>query len=103
LKAPFLVHSNSEFSGLWVDLPGIGPARKHQFTQPQVLAILCLMRNEDWTFREAEVRLWEHSKLRAVLWLSSLPDYTTVYRFLWRLPDDTIESVLGESTGCGSC
>ena len=29
---------------------------KHQFTQPQLLAILCLMRYEDWTFREAEVR-----------------------------------------------
>ena len=23
---------------------------KHQFTQPQLLAILCLMRYEDWTF-----------------------------------------------------
>jgi hypothetical protein len=30
--------------------------------------------------------------LRAVLRLSSVPDYTTVYRFLRRLPDDTIES-----------
>src|SRR5712692_5556890 len=70
---------------------------KHQFTQPQLLAILCLMRYEDWTFREAEVRLREHAELRAVLRLSSVPDYTTVYRFLQRLPDDTIESVLGES------
>jgi hypothetical protein len=33
---------------------------KHQFTQPQLFAILCLMRYEDWTFREAEVRLREH-------------------------------------------
>jgi hypothetical protein len=70
---------------------------KHQFTQPQLLAILCLMRYEDWTFREAEVRLREHSELRAVLRLSCVPDYTTVYRFLRRLPDDTIENVLGES------
>jgi hypothetical protein len=70
---------------------------KHQFTQPQLLAILCLMRYEDWTFREAEVRLREHAELRAVLRLSSVPDYTTVYRFLRRLPDDTIESALGES------
>jgi len=23
---------------------------KHQFTQPQLLAVLCLMRYEDWTF-----------------------------------------------------
>jgi len=70
---------------------------KHQFTQPQLLAILCLMRYEDWTFREAEVRLREHGELRAILQLSSVPDYTTVYRFLRRLPDDTIENVLEES------
>src|SRR5256886_15652541 len=37
---------------------------KRQFTQPQLLAILCLMRYEDWTFREAEVRLSEHRELR---------------------------------------
>jgi hypothetical protein len=70
---------------------------KHQFTQPQLLAILCLMRYADWTFREAEVRLREHSELRAMLRLSSVPDHTTVYRFLCRLPDDTIDHVLGES------
>ena len=35
---------------------------KHQFTQPQLLAILCLMRYEDWTYQEAEVRLSEHSE-----------------------------------------
>ena len=70
---------------------------KHQFTQPQLLAILCLMRYEDWTFREAEVRLRAHAELRAVLRLSSVPDYSTVYRFLRRLPDDTIDSAWGES------
>ena len=70
---------------------------KHQFTQPQLLALLCLMRFEDWTFRETEVRLREHSELRAVLRLSRVPDYTTLYRFLRRLPDDTIENVLHES------
>ena len=70
---------------------------KHLFTQPQLLAILCLMRYEDWTFREAEVRLREHGELRVALQLSSVPDYTTVYRFLQRLPDDTIENVLAES------
>ena len=70
---------------------------KHQFTQPPLLAILCLMRYEDWTFREAEVRLREHAELRTVLRLSTVPDYTTVYRFLRRLPDDAIENVLGES------
>jgi hypothetical protein len=30
---------------------------KRQFTQPQLLAVLCLMRYEDWTFREVEIRL----------------------------------------------
>jgi hypothetical protein len=32
----------------------------HQFTQPQLLAILYLMRYEDWT---SEVRLAEHSRI----------------------------------------
>jgi len=52
---------------------GLPPYRtrfsKHQFTQPQLLAVLCLMRYEDWTFREAEVRLREHHELRAALHL----------------------------------
>jgi hypothetical protein len=61
---------------------------KHQFTQPQLLAVLCLMRYEDWTFREAEVRLREHQELRAALHLPAVPDYTTLYRFLRRLEDD---------------
>ena len=55
---------------------------KRQFTQPQLLAILCLMRYEDWTFREAEVRLSEHRELRQVLGLASAPDFTTLYRCL---------------------
>jgi hypothetical protein len=37
---------------------------KHKFNQPQLLAILCLMRYEDWTFREAEVWLGEHRVMR---------------------------------------
>jgi hypothetical protein len=28
---------------------------KHQFNQPQLLVVLCLVRNEVWTFREAEL------------------------------------------------
>jgi hypothetical protein len=70
---------------------------KHQFTQPQLLAILCLMRYEDWTFREAEVRLGEHRELRQTLGLSSVPDFTTLYRFLQRLDDQTIERAVGET------
>src|ERR1700747_571913 len=70
---------------------------KHQFTQPQLMAILCLMRYEDWTFREAEVRLSEHRKLRQALGLASVPDFTTLYRFLQRLDDVTIDQAVGET------
>lgn len=70
---------------------------KRQFTQPQLLAILCLMRYEDWTFREAEVRLSEHRELRQVLGLASVPDFTTLYRFLQRLDDQTIDRAVGET------
>ncbi len=67
---------------------------KHVFTQPQLLTLLCLMRYEDWTFREVEVRLAEHRELRKALDLRQVPDHTTVYRFLRRLDDDTIQRVL---------
>jgi hypothetical protein len=70
---------------------------KHQFRQPQLLAILCLMRYEDWTFREAEVRLREHRELRQTLGLSSVPDFTTLYRFLKRLDDQTLDRAVGET------
>jgi len=70
---------------------------KHQFNQPQLLAILCLMRYEDWTFREAEVRLGEHRELRQALGLASAPDFTTLYRFLERLDDMTIDRAVGET------
>jgi hypothetical protein len=69
---------------------------KHQFTQPQLLAILCLMRYEDWTYREAEVRFAEHSELRRALQLRSVPDYTTLYRFLRRLDEAAITRALNE-------
>src|SRR5260370_28882699 len=70
---------------------------KHQFTQPQLLAVLCLMRYEDWTFREAETRLREHQEFRAALKLREVPDYTTLYRFLRPLDDVTVERGLGET------
>src|SRR5262249_5391101 len=66
---------------------------KHRFQQPQLLAVLCLMRYEDWTFREAEVRPAEHQELRVALGLRSVPDYTTLYRFLRRLN----EAVVGQA------
>jgi hypothetical protein len=67
---------------------------KHQFTQPQLLVILLLMRYEDWTFREAEVRLAEHSDLRAALGLTTAPDHTTLYRFMRRLDASTLQRFL---------
>jgi Transposase DDE domain/Transposase domain (DUF772) len=65
-----------------------------QFTQPPLLAVLCLMRYEDWTFREAEVRLAEHRELREALGLPVVPDYTTLYRFLRRLTEEVLEHTL---------
>jgi hypothetical protein len=67
---------------------------KHTFTQPQLMTILCLMRFEDWTFREAEVRLAEHSDLRQALGLERVPDHTTLYRFMRRVTDETLDEVL---------
>jgi hypothetical protein len=49
---------------------------KHLFSQLQWLTILCLMRYEGWTSREAEVRLAEHSELRRALGLRSVPNHT---------------------------
>jgi hypothetical protein len=67
---------------------------KHLFTQPSLLATLCLMREEDWTFREAEVRLGEHQELRAALGLARVPDDTTLYRFLRRLDEEVVMHAL---------
>lgn len=67
---------------------------KHTFTQPQLMTILCLMRFEDWTFREAEVRLAEHSDLRRALGLERVPDHTTLYRFMRRVTDELLNEVL---------
>lgn len=70
---------------------------KHTFTQPQLLAILCLMRYEDWTFRETEIRLQEHVELRMALGLKQAPDYTTFYRFMRRLSAEQIQTALQET------
>jgi hypothetical protein len=47
--------------------------------------------------REAEVRLGEHRELRQVLGLVSVPDFTTLYRFLQRLDDQIIDHAVGET------
>ena len=63
------------------------PRSKHTYTQPQLLAVLLLMRYDGWTFRDAEVRLAEHAELRRALGFQGtrVPDYTTLWRFLDRL------------------
>ena len=55
--------------------------------------MLCLMRDEDWTFREAELRLAAPGELRAALGLPSVPDDTPRCRVLRRLE----EGVLGQA------
>ena len=70
---------------------------RHPFTQPQLLAMLCLTRYEDWTFREAEVRLGEHRELRQTLGLLRVPDFTTLYRFLKRLDGPSLDRAVGET------
>jgi hypothetical protein len=52
------------------------------------------MRYEDWTFREAEVRLAEHRALREALGLPVVPDYTTLSRFLRRLTAEVLAHTL---------
>lgn len=63
---------------------------------PELLAALYLMRYEDWTFREVEVRLSEHAELRSALGLNYVSDYTTLYRFLTRLREEDVARALEE-------
>src|SRR5260370_33192152 len=72
---------------------------KHQLTQPQLLAALCLMRYEDGTFREAEVGLNERQEWRAVWNLQAVRGYTTRYRFLRGLGAPPVEAGGGETRG----
>ena len=74
---------------------------KHIFTQPQLLAVVCLMRYEGWTLRKAEVRLAEHGELREALELDKAPDYTTLHRFLNRLDEWVLVRALGETVRRG--
>jgi hypothetical protein len=62
--------------------------------QPQLLAILCLTRYEDWTFSETEVRLGAHNELCQALGSDHAPDDTTLYRFLRRLDEAVLERIL---------
>ncbi len=73
---------------------------KRTFTQPQLLAVLCLMRYEEWTLRKAEVRLAEHGELRSALGLRKAPDHTTLYRFLRRLEERALVAAVNETVRC---
>src|SRR5260370_19754638 len=70
---------------------------KHQFTQPQLLAVLFLIRYEDWTFRRAEGRLPEHQEVRSALHLPAVPRHPTLDRFLLRGRGHTLPLVRGET------
>jgi hypothetical protein len=54
------------------------------------------VRYEDWTFREAEIRLAEDAEPRAGLGLEHVTDCTTVYRFLRRLDEAVLEQILSD-------
>lgn len=66
------------------------PCSKHTFTQPTLLAIRCLMRYENWTHRDAEVRRREHAELRTALAIERVPDSTTLYRCMRRPGEDDL-------------
>jgi hypothetical protein len=70
---------------------------KHIFMQPQLLAIICLMRSEDWSFRDAEFHLAKNQALRRALELEKIRDYTTLHRFLQRVEQGTIQRALVET------
>src|SRR5215467_9059453 len=70
---------------------------KHTFTQPALLAVVCVMRYEEWTYRETEVRLAEHQELRDALGLARVPDHTTLYRCLHRLNERDFDQLLANT------
>jgi hypothetical protein len=62
-----------------------------------LLAILSLVRYEDWTLREAEMRLGKDRGLRRTLGLSRVPGFTTLYLFLQRLYNQCIDCAVDEA------
>jgi hypothetical protein len=53
------------------------PCSKQACTQPTLVALRCLMRYEEWTYRDAAVRLREHAEVRTALAIERVPDSTT--------------------------
>jgi len=81
-------------------LPTEAVSGKRQFTQPH-----CWPSSADALrrrlFAKPRYALSEHRELRQVLGLLSVPDFTTLYRFLQRLDDQTIDRALAKRcVGC---
>ncbi len=57
---------------------------KHQFTQPELLDVLCLVFYEDWPFAKPKHGSASIANLRQTLGCSSELDLTTRYHFLER-------------------
>lgn len=70
------------------------PFSKHVFLQPQLLAVVCLMRYEGWSYRQAETALVGNDALRKALKLEHIPDYSTLCRFRRRTEPEVIECAL---------
>ena len=70
------------------------PFSKRQFTQPQLLAILCLRSQYGWSLRATELLLRRDHEIAAALGLRQAPDHTTLYRFVGRLPPGELERAL---------
>jgi hypothetical protein len=70
------------------------PFSKRRFTQPQLLAILCLRSQYGWSLRATELVLRRDREIAAALALREAPDHTTLYRFGGRLPPGEFERAL---------
>jgi hypothetical protein len=58
------------------------PYSMHEFTQPSLLALLFLMRYEDLTDCETQVRIREHAELPLALEIARVLNNTTLNRLL---------------------
>ncbi len=75
---------------------------KHMFTQPRLLAVLCLMRYEDWTSGARLGSGWPSTaSYESAVGLPKTPDHTTLYRLV-RLDEQTLLGALRTrpSAGC---
>jgi hypothetical protein len=76
------------------------PFSKQRFTQPQLLAVLCLRNQYGWSLRATELELQRDREIRAALALREAPDHTTLWRFAARLPAGELERALRAARTC---